>query len=64
MIFFCVYLTYIPGPLCYVEKFNFFFHWNPYLKTDSANLLILFSANDFNPRIRENAENHNPKDRH
>ena len=38
----------------YVEKFHkylWFFHWNPYLKTDSANLLVLFSVNDFHKRI-------------
>ena len=35
-------------------KHIFVFHWNPYLKTDSANFLILFSVNDFNTRIREN----------
>ena len=30
----------------YVEKFHkylWFFHWNPYLKTDSAYLLVFFS---------------------
>ena len=41
----------------YVEKFHkyfWFFHWNPYLKTDSANLLILFSDNDFHKKICRN----------
>ena len=40
----------------YVEKFQkyfWFFHWNPYLKTDSANLLILFSVNDFHKKYVE-----------
>ena len=31
-----------------------FFHWNPYLKTDSANLLILLSDNDFHKKICRN----------
>ena len=38
----------------YVKKFRkyfWFFHWNPYLKTDSTNLLILFSGNDFLKKI-------------
>ena len=38
----------------YVENFKkyfWFFHWNPYLKTDSANLLILFSVNDFHKKM-------------
>ena len=34
--------------------FLFFFRWNPYLKTDSANLLILFSINDFHKKIYRN----------
>ena len=37
----------------YVEKFHkyfWFFHWNPYLKTNSANLLILISVNDFHKK--------------
>ena len=41
----------------YVEKFHkyfWFFHWNPYLKTDSANLLILFSVTDFHKKICRN----------
>ena len=33
---------------------TFFFHWNPYLKTDSANLRILFSVNDFHKQICRN----------
>ena len=33
------------------HKYFLFFHWNPYLKTDSANLLVLFSVNDFHKRI-------------
>ena len=32
----------------------FFYYWNPYLKTDSANLLILFSVNDFHKKICRN----------
>ena len=38
----------------YIEKFHkyfWFFHWNPYLKTDSTNFHILFSVNDFNKKI-------------
>ena len=31
-----------------------FFHWNPYLKTNSANLLILFSVNDFHKKMCRN----------
>ena len=31
-----------------------FSHRNPYLKTDSANLLIFFSVDDFNTRLCEN----------
>ena len=41
----------------YVEKFQKYFwvfYWNLYLKTDSANLLTIFSVNDFNTRICEN----------
>ena len=41
----------------YVEKFQtyfWFFHWNPYLKTDSATLLILFSVNEFHKEICRN----------
>ena len=41
----------------YIEQFHkyfSFFHWNPYLKTDSANLLILFSVNNFHKRICRN----------
>ena len=33
----------------YLEKFHkyfWFFHWNPYLKSNSANLLILFSVKE------------------
>jgi hypothetical protein len=29
------------------HKYFWFFYWNPYLKTDSANLDLLFSVNDF-----------------
>ena len=36
------------------HKYFWYFHWNPYLKTDSANLLILFSANDFHKEICRN----------
>ena len=37
------------------QKYFWFFNWNTYLKTDSANLLILFSVNEFNTRrIRKN----------
>ena len=32
----------------------FFFDWNPYLKIESANLLILFSVNDFHKKICRN----------
>ena len=32
------------------HRYFCFFHWNPYLKTDSANLLILFSVNDFHKK--------------
>ena len=35
-------------------KICLFFHWNPYLKTDSGNLLILFSVNDFHTNICKN----------
>ena len=41
----------------YVEKFHncfWFFHWNSYLKTDSSNLLILISVNDFHKKICRN----------
>ena len=41
----------------YVEKFHkcfWFFHWNPYLKTDIANLLFLLSINDFHKKIYRN----------
>ena len=41
----------------YVEKFHKYFctfHWNPYLRADSANLLILFSGNDFHKKICRN----------
>ena len=41
----------------YVEKFQkyfWFFLWNHYLKTDSPNLLILFSVNDFHKKICRN----------
>ena len=41
----------------YVKKFHkyfWFFHWNPYLKRDSANLLILFSVNEFHKKICRN----------
>ena len=41
----------------YVENFyNYFcfFHWNPYIKTDSANLLILFPLNEFHKKICRN----------
>ena len=31
-----------------------FFHWNPYLKTDSANPLILIAVNGFHKKIRRN----------
>ena len=31
-----------------------YFYWNPYLKTDSASLLILFSVNDFHKKICRN----------
>ena len=31
--------------------FFLFFYWNPYLKTDSANLHFLFSINDFRLKI-------------
>ena len=34
----------------YIEKFP----WNPYLKTDSANFLILFLVNDFQKYICKN----------
>ena len=40
----------------YVEKFHeyfCFFHWNPYLKTDGVNLLILFFINDFHKKYLE-----------
>ena len=40
----------------YVEKFQkyfCFFHWIPYLETDSANLIILFSVNDFHKKYVE-----------
>ena len=33
-----------------IKKYFWFVHWNPYLKTDSANLLILFSGNDFHKK--------------
>ena len=41
----------------YVEKFQkifLFFHWNPYLKTDSANILNIFSVTDFNTNLFAN----------
>ena len=41
----------------YVEKFQkyfWFFNWNPYLKTDSANLHIHFSVNDFHKKAFRN----------
>ena len=41
----------------YIEKFQkyfWFFHWNPYLKRDSANFLILFSVTDFHKKICRN----------
>ena len=39
-----------------IPKIFLVFHWNPYLKTDCANLPILFSvtSKDFHTRIREN----------
>ena len=36
------------------HKYVCFFHWNPYLKTDSANLFILFSVNEFHKEICRN----------
>ena len=33
-----------------IPKVFWFFHWNPYLKTDSANIPCLFSLNDFHKK--------------
>ena len=35
-------------------KYFWFFHWNPYIKTDSANLLVLFPVDEFHEKICRN----------
>ena len=37
-----------------IPKIFLFHHWNPYVKTDSANLLILFSVIEFHKKICRN----------